>query len=153
MKELSHILIRKATNDDIDAVIDIENQEFLHPWKRSMFESEIDHDIAFFYVAVAQSNQQVVGYIIFWVIGNQIELHNIAVCQSHKKKGIGKKLLSFLLDQASQYHVAEIFLEVRASNHEAISFYEAHQFKRVIVRKKYYNNPVESAIVYKRQLI
>lgn len=147
------IIIRKAKPGDIDAIMKIETEQFLHPWKRSSFVNELTHDIAWFYVAERRENERnvvgiIVGYIIFWVYGETMELHNIAVSGTEKRKGIGKQLYGFMMDIAEKEHVEEIFLEVRQSNTEAIAFYETLGFKRVGERKNYYNEPVENALVY-----
>jgi ribosomal-protein-alanine N-acetyltransferase len=143
------IRTRKAKEKDIPAIKGIEDQQFLHPWKRNQFETELDHSIAFFYVAEEVSTGTIAGYIIFWLIEDTIELHNIAVSAQFKKKGIGKQLLGFMLEIAHQKNAREIFLEVRQSNREAIGFYEAFDFKQIAVRKDYYNNPREDAVIYK----
>jgi [ribosomal protein S18]-alanine N-acetyltransferase len=143
------IRIRKTKAKDIPAIVAIENQQFPHPWKENQFTSELDHNIAFFYAAEDTVSLQIIGYIIFWVIEDMIELHNIAVSGEHKKKGIGKQLLLFMLEKATEKKVSEIFLEVRQSNSEAISFYEAFKFKKIAVRKQYYDNPCEDAAIFK----
>jgi ribosomal-protein-alanine N-acetyltransferase len=145
----SRFRIRKAQARDIESITSIEDQQFQHPWKKKFFTDELTHDICYFYVAEDTFSRQVAGYIIFWLISEEIELHNLAVAKDYKKKGIGKQLMLFMLDCAETHKVQEIFLEVRESNKEAIAFYEAFQFKRVNVRKDYYSNPIEDAVVYR----
>jgi ribosomal-protein-alanine N-acetyltransferase len=143
------IRIRKTREEDIDAVMDIENQQFLHPWKRKYFADELDHDIAYFYIAEDTDTGGTAGYIIFWVIEDTMELHNIAVSGEYKRKGVGKQLFDFMTATAKRKGVLEVFLEVRQSNAEAIGFYEKLGFKQIYIRKDYYNNPVEDAVIYK----
>lgn len=96
--------------------------------------------------------KEIVGYIIFWIIEETLELHDIAVKTGCKKKGIGAQLMRFLLETARSSKVEELFLEVRQSNAEAIHFYEAFRFKPIDVRKNYYTDPLEDALVYKLNL-
>lgn len=88
------------------------------------------------------------GYIIFWIVEETMEIHNIAVKGEFKRRGLGSRLMDFLLETASEEKVAEIFLEVRKSNAEAIKFYKKYNFKQVDCRKKYFNNPREDALVF-----
>lgn len=88
------------------------------------------------------------GYIIFWIIEETLELHDMAVIEKHKKKGIGSFMMNFMLETARAWKVEELFLEVRKSNLEAIKFYEKFNFKQIGVRKDYYKNPKEDALVY-----
>lgn len=113
---------------------------------------ELTHDISYFYVAEDVETKEIAGYIIFWIIEETLELHHIAVKAGYKKKGIGAHLMHLLLETARSREVEELFLEVRRSNTEAIHFYEAFRFKPIDVRKSYYTDPQEDALVYKLNL-
>jgi len=143
------IVIRKAKPRDIDAVAGIEQQVYQHPWKKSYFTGELDHNISFFYVARDEESRRVAGYIIFWVVEETMELHNIAVAPQYKKKGVGRQLMQFMVTTAKEKKVQEIFLEVRASNQRAIEVYEGFGFERIGARKDYYSEPKEDAAIYK----
>lgn len=146
------INIRKAKHKDISGVMDIETQQFPHPWKEKYFVHELDHDIAYFYVAENKDDGHIAGYIIFWIIEETMELHNIAVSRLYMRKGIGKQLFDFMVHTAQNKNVKECFLEVRASNQEARSFYEKLGFKKIAERKDYYNQPVENAVIYEMRV-
>lgn len=143
------IRIRKAKSRDIETVAEIEQQVYQHPWKKHYFTGELDHDISFFHVAQEEESNRIVGYIIFWIVEETMELHNIAVAPQFKKKGIGQQLMQFMTATAKEKKVEEIFLEVRASNRRAIEVYEGFGFERSSVRKNYYNKPREDAVIYK----
>lgn len=147
-KEL-HIRIRKAKINDISVISGIEEQRFPNPWKENYLINELSHDISYFYVAEVISSNQVAGYIIFWIIEDELELHKIATALKYKKKSIGKKLFQFMLRTASQKKVKEIFLEVRKSNTGAIKFYESFDFQLAGVRPAYYMDPPEDALIYR----
>jgi len=143
-----NILIRKARPGDIDAVYYIKKEQFSNPWKKQFFYDELDHDIAFFYVAEDTTSKEIIGYIIFWIIRETLELHDIAVIEKYKKKGAGSQMMEFMLETAGARQVEEMFLEVRQSNTAAIAFYEKYHFKKIDMRKDYYTEPVEDASVY-----
>jgi len=100
-------------------------------------------------VAEDRITNEIIGYIIFWIIGETLELHDIAVRGKQKKKGIGFLMMKVMLEIARARKVEELFLEVRKSNVEAIRFYEKFNFKQIGIRKDYYQNPVEDALVFR----
>ena len=144
-----NIYIRKARAEDIDSIYSIKQEQFLNPWKKDFFSNELSHDISYFYVAEDRETNKILGYIIFWIIEETLELHDIAVRGEHKKKGIGFLMMNVLLKIARARKVEELFLEVRKSNIEAIKFYETFNFKQIGVRKNYYKNPIEDALVFR----
>ena len=95
---------------------------------------------------VAVDGSVLAGFLVMRrVAPDEIEVLNLAVARSFRRKGIGQGLLQAALDGFS----GDVFLEVRASNEGARRFYENVGFKTLNVREKYYENPVESAIVMK----
>lgn len=145
----SKIKIRRAKLADIDKICKIEAQQFTNPWKQDYFTNELDHHIAYFYVGEDTDSREILGYIIFWIIEDMLELHKIAVSADSTGKGIGKQLFGFMLDTAMTNGVEELFLEVRKSNEGAIKLYEAFHFQLIDVRKAYYPDPIEDALIYK----
>ncbi len=141
--------IRKALEKDIDAVYCIEQEQFPHPWKKKFLVSELSNNLAYFYVSEEKQTKEIAGYIIFWIIEETLELHDIGVKGTFRKRGVGRRLMEKMLERAAQRGVEEMFLEVRRSNKNAIRFYEAFGFKQVGERKNYYGEPVEDALVYK----
>jgi len=120
--------------------------------KKSQYADELLNPISHFYIVYMPKTGEVVGYIIFWMIEKLIEIHHIAVSPKHQKMGIGHALMKFILDQAHQNKITEIYLEVRKSNMEAIQFYQRFGFKKQRTRKEYYQNPVEDALIYKKKI-
>jgi len=140
-------VIEKARLEDIEAVLFIEKAQFSHPTKKEYFISELDHQLARFYVCRLPGSSEIVGFFICWVIEDTMELHDIAAAPAYQGHGIGAAMLKFILDMAAQEKVTEIFLEVRASNSQAINFYKKFNFIETGCRKNYYNQPVEDAII------
>ncbi len=144
--------IRKAQPTDIDDILAIENQRFPNPWGKKYFTGELSHDISYFYVAEDTISHRAAGYIIFWIVEKEAELHKIAVAREYDKKGIGKELFLFMLETAARRKVEEVFLEVRKSNTGAIKFYEAFHFTLLNTREDYYSDPTEDALIYRLKL-
>lgn len=81
----------------------------------------------------------------------EIEIYNIGVASNYQRNGIGKRLLSGLIEAAAQYSRTTIWLEVRESNAKAIDFYKANGFDAVFKRKNFYTHPPEDAVIMKLQ--
>lgn len=97
---------------------------------------------------VLKEAEMVCGYCNFRVIAGEGELMRIAVHGACRGRGYGRLLMERLLKEAEQENVADITLEVRASNVPAIALYEAYGFQKEAVRKNYYSDPLEDALIY-----
>jgi ribosomal-protein-alanine N-acetyltransferase len=127
-------------------VLAIEQSVFESPWNGDMFRQEIYG--AFGSVpTVALMGQRVVGYRIAWFIEDEVHLVNIAVERRHQRLGIGTVLLDQLIDEAITRDMLLMTLEVRASNVSAQEFYRGFLFKAVGVRRGYYSDNREDALL------
>ncbi len=144
--------VRKAKTTDIDAVYHIRREQFTTPWKKEQFRDELYHHIANFFVSEDISTGKIAGYIIFWIIEEILEIHDIAVKEEAKRKSVANSLMDVMLKEAAIANVKEIFLEVRKSNAPAIRLYEKYGFKKIGKREKYFSKPVECANVYKLEI-
>jgi ribosomal-protein-alanine N-acetyltransferase len=99
-------------------------------------------------VARAPENSEVAGFLIFWRLGDELELHKIAVAKTCQRRGYGSCLLDFFIATARSWHCQRALLEVRASNVAAIALYEKFAFQRIGRRKDYYSLPAEDALVF-----
>ena len=144
-------LARKMTAADVDAVAALEAATFTAPWKPDTFQSLLDRSGAELWV-LDDPDAGVVAYAVVWCILDQGELANIAVAESHRGKGLGRYLLGKVLDVARERGVQSLYLEVRVSNEGAIELYHSFGFTQVGVRKKYYDKPVEDALIMVRRL-
>ncbi len=97
---------------------------------------------------LAEREDVPLGFLVAQHIPSDWELENIAVLSTERRKGIGARLLHALMDAASQSASESIFLEVRESNHPARRFYEKTGFLQAGVRKGYYRDPPEDAVLY-----
>lgn len=139
--------IRPMEIEDLEQVMIIENETFSVPWTETgFFTFLIRNDTLFL---VAQENEAIVGYAGIVMVPEDGDITNVAVKASMRGQGIGQKLVKELLIRAEEQGVRNVFLEVRESNKPAISLYEKQGFVSVSVRKDYYEEPKENAIVMK----
>lgn len=137
--------IRPATVADIPALASLDQQTNPHPWTANQFQAA--HQPPIRTLLIAENDQQIIGYIAWQHIQDEIELHLIATAPSHRQQGIASQLMQALIATAQQHH-ARIILEVRASNHIAQALYRKHQFAPIATRKNYYGN--EDAIIMEK---
>lgn len=133
---------------DLPAVLAIERVSFPNPWHESTFRGEIQNrSISFPCVMLKTGEDKVVGYIIYWKVGDEVQVNNIAVHPDYRRRGLGEALLRHVIKRAKDQGVNFISLEVRRSNLAAQSLYRKLGFEPLGVRRFYYSNPVEDAIV------
>lgn len=134
---------------DIEEVYQIELLSFKTPWSKKSFENEItvNKDVSHF--IIAQYNHKIIGYAGIYIIGDEGHITNIAVHPNYRKMKIGELLLITLLRIATVFKTTSITLEVRESNQIAINLYNKYHFVPVNIRKKYYIDTGENAIIMK----
>ena len=147
--------IRTATPDDIPFLIQLErNSTTAAHWTEEQYKDLLrDGAGARRLVLLAQGEDAVLlGFLVAQHIAIEWELENIVVSSTERRKGIGGRLLRALMDAAGQSASESVFLEVRESNHPARRFYQKTGFQHAGVRKGYYRDPPEDAILYRLQL-
>jgi len=138
-----HWRIRPVTDADLATICRMEQQCFSDPWNEDMIRSELQQEQAQWYAAVC--GDIICGYIAMRQLFDEAEVINIAVSPEHRRAGIGMALLSHGISALQD--IQRVFLEVRLSNIQAASLYEKFGFTRIAIRKRYYHNPVEDAII------
>jgi ribosomal-protein-alanine N-acetyltransferase len=98
-------------------------------------------------VTTPQDMQFIVGYASIWMMVDESHLTSIAVRKSHQHQGIGEMLLIAIIKLSSQMKAQVVTLEVRASNHSAQALYGKYGFKNVGIRRRYYTDNSEDAVV------
>ena len=152
--------VEEMNFDDIPSVLEIQAAEDnLSYWSFSDYEKMVKDES--FLKFVAKMNEQAIGFIIGRLIKfkdannqhdshrNEAEIFNIAICDAYKKSGIGTKIVNAFLQTCARQFAETLWLEVRESNFRAIRFYEKTNFRKAYVRKNYYRNPAENALVMK----
>lgn len=137
--------VKKATLDDVAKIAYMEKICFVHPWSEKSIEDEMTKDGSVF--LLAYSGEEAVGYIGMSVVLDEGYVANLAVLPNFRRQGFGKALLFNLLKEAESKKLAFVTLEVRALNQNAISLYESFGFEKAGVRKNYYKEPLEDALL------
>ena len=139
--------IEKMTLNSLDEVMQIEKLAYgQHHWSRESFVAEIDNQISTYNCAYTQDNKMA-GYMGLWKIIDEAHVTNLAVHPDFRRKGVAKALLLNALDECYREKIKYLTLEVRVSNDGAIKLYESFGFKSLGVRKKYYQNNNEDALI------
>ena len=142
--------VRPAVEADLPAIAVIEDASFGDPWSLKSFRDSLAH--AFVRLRVVEDASGVAGYSVVWVSGEECELANLAVAPARRRGGLGALLLDALIDEARRERLMVMFLEVRASNLAAQALYANRGFHEVGRRLGYYKNPVEDALILRRDL-
>jgi ribosomal-protein-alanine N-acetyltransferase len=141
-----NVLIRRMGLEDVDGVYHIEQAAFSKPWKREDFVKEMTQNACARYL-VAVENDEIIGFAGAWIVLDEAHVTNIAVRADHRGKGIGRRLTRGLMQYAANLGVQYMTLEVRKSNAIAQSLYRSVGFEYVGVRKRYYEDNGEDALL------
>ena len=132
--------------EDLSAVRAIEVLSFSNPWSDNTFRGEIQNtSISFPLVVVRRPGDEIVGYIIFWHIREDVQVNNIAVHPDFRGKGIAEALMRHVIGRVRKSGATFMTLEVRPSNAAAVTLYKKLGFEILGTRKNYYTNPNEDA--------
>ena len=141
--------IRKMQEKDIEQISRIEEACFSVPWSAKAFEEAMGKPNALYLVAL--DGEEILGYCGVYMILDEADINQVAVRESARRQGIGKKLLEELLRQLEAQGIKAVTLEVRKSNTAAVALYESFEFVLEGQRKNFYENPTEDAwIMWKR---
>jgi ribosomal-protein-alanine N-acetyltransferase len=132
---------------DLDAVCQIARASFPTPWTRSAFEEELNRGWAVVRVLRTSWGRRPCGFMNYWIVEDEIHLHNIAILPDMRRRGLGRRLLDDLLETARARSVRSIWLEVRRSNRAAVNLYRSAGFVKVGIRPRYYSDNGEDALV------
>jgi len=138
------------TTADIESVIAIERASFQFPWSTRFFLDELQVDCARSILAEIES--RIVGYVLFWFLPEEVDIHNIAVHPHFRRQGIGRLLLEQVIAAARRQESLRVTLDVRFSNAPAQNLYRSFGFVTRGVRKGYYSDNGEDALVMALEL-
>ena len=132
---------------DLDGVLAVEAASFSNPWTRAMYEWELQNRSVCHILVVRTPERRVAGFCAFWLVVDEIHINNVAILPEYRGRGFGTRLMRRVLTEGRRLGATRATLEVRASNEPARRFYEGLGFKGTAVRKHYYTNPVEDALI------
>lgn len=134
--------IVKCTPDMAQRVWQIERECFTDPWSFSSIERDIESGRVY----CAVSDENIIGYIVFWSVLDECEIASLAVTGGYRRKGAARALMEYVLSSSDK----KFFLEVREGNTAARSLYISCGFTEYGRRKNYYKKPTEDAILYRK---
>ena len=140
------IEIIRMNESHVSAVAELERQNFSAPWPEIAVRSELTNKLALW--LVAGEDGVVAGYVGSQTVLQEADMMNIAVADTHRRRGIARMLVEELIRQLDAY---QLTLEVRASNAPAIALYEKLGFTQVGLRKNYYHKPKEDALILRKE--
>ncbi|WP_078415069.1 ribosomal protein S18-alanine N-acetyltransferase [Priestia abyssalis] len=144
MKSL--VTFRFMEMKDIDQILLIERLSFTIPWSREAFYNELTHNQYARYL-VMEEEESIIGYCGLWIVLDEAHVTNIALLPEYRGKGLGTGLLRKAMIEAKELGALTMTLEVRVSNHVAQSLYRKFGFKNGGIRKNYYSDNQEDALV------
>lgn len=141
------MIIREFKRPDIKRVLEIETEAFKDPYPPSILIDIYNLGAGFL---VAQHDNIVVGYIIFWIrYEDEGHIISLAVDEKYRKKNMGRELVGYAIDIFTKCDVREIKLEVRIENKGARKFYKKIGFEEKKVLKNYYEDGEDAVIMRK----
>jgi ribosomal-protein-alanine N-acetyltransferase len=142
-----NIDIVRASGEMLPEILRLEETCFSAPWTRKMMEAELTGNPFAHFIVARDPTGAVVGYHCFWIVFEELRLMNLAVCESMRRKGIARALVTEALRMGRAQAATRAVLEVRASNQAGRALYQVMGFTTVSTRPQYYSNPVEDAIL------
>lgn len=142
---INNLIIEEMKENDIDGVFEVEKNCFEDYWSKDSFKKELSNNLAKY--LVAKIDNKVVGYVGIWFVIDEGHITNVAVHEDYRGQKIGDQLIKELVQVCKNNKVISMTLEVRASNVVAQNLYRKYGFKMAGIRKEYYSNNKEDAII------
>ncbi|WP_277585081.1 ribosomal protein S18-alanine N-acetyltransferase [Psychrobacillus antarcticus] len=143
----TNITYRKMTLDDIDQVLLIEQEAFDTPWTREAFEHEMTTNLYSHYLVAETEDKDIIGYCGMWVVIDESHITNVAVAEQMRGNKIGEGLMREAIRVVTEQNVVLMTLEVRVTNDVAKNLYHKLNFQDGGIRKNYYSDTGEDALV------
>nr|WP_286184001.1 ribosomal protein S18-alanine N-acetyltransferase [Clostridium sp. CCUG 7971] len=141
----NNLVIEMMTSKDIDGVFEVEKNCFEHYWSKDAFSKELKNDVARY--LVAKIDGKVVGYVGIWFVMDEGHITNVAVHSDYRGRKIGDELVKELVKLCKENNIVSMTLEVRVSNIVAQNLYKKYGFKLAGIRKEYYSDNKEDAMI------
>ena len=141
--------ITNMTNAHVTQIAELEKCCFNDPWSEMSIASELNNRLSCWLVAL--DGDVVVGFVGSQTVLGETDMMNIAVHPGYRKQGIATDLIQTLIDTLSKQGSHSLMLEVRQTNEPAKNLYQALGFETVGIRKNYYRNPREDALILRKE--
>ena len=135
--------------EDLDEILAIENSSFSRPWSKDVFVRELQIPISRNLMAKIRKDRhdEIAGYVTYWIIAGELQVHKIAVREDLRKSGIASRLMAEMIRLSHSEGVAVCSLEVSRSNEGAKRLYEKFGFEVTDIRPHYYAESGEDAMI------
>ena len=144
------IMIRRALPEDAAAIYGIENEISRHPWTEDQIREEIEFCQA--YTCVAETGGRIVGFATMQNAAEFAHINELGVLASQRRRGLGRRIMEDLIREAEERGCDTVSLEVRRSNAPALALYRSFGFRQEGVRRDFYRDPQEDALVLVKKL-
>ncbi len=144
------IRFRRMREDDLSRVSAIERDGFRSPWSEDLLRQELGHAWSVILVAAQEGRdgrEEILGFVVFWLVHDEVHILNIAVAVEWRRRGIGRALMEVAAEEGRSRGARLATLEVRRSNVGAIELYRALGYRQIGMRPNYYSDEGEDAIV------
>ncbi len=148
-------VFRQASLDDLGPLLALEERAFDRPWPAGAFEGELTAPHAELWLAFFAADGEAagpIGYVDFWVVAGEVSLLNVAVDPSARRRGLALSLVALMEERGAARGGLDVFLEVRRSNTAGLALYRRVGFDQIGIRKGYYSDNGEDAIVMSKRL-
>ena len=142
--------IRQMTEEDVAAVAALEEENFSRPWSYDAFLKTLSDEN--YIVIIAKETDALLGYCVLLCTGEEADITNVCTALAARGKGVATEMLTVLMEAGKSQGVREFFLEVRESNVPARGLYTKLGFEEIGLRKNYYEEPREHAVLMKYML-
>ncbi|GLC90205.1 ribosomal protein S18-alanine N-acetyltransferase [Lysinibacillus piscis] len=144
---MSNITYRKMVSADVPTVYEIECATFPTPWTLDSFYHEMHENEYAYYIVAVDEEEHIVGFCGMWMVIDAAQITNVAVVEAARGQGIGEGLMREAMDVARQHNMDVMSLEVRVTNTVAKTLYRKLYFRDGGLRKGYYTDNGEDALV------
>lgn len=144
------LIVRDLNPDDCIQIAELEQSVFSDAWTQRGIEETFSQPHSL--IVVAEDGQKILGYCILYCVLDEAEIARIAVCEEARRRGTGARILEFCEKSCVEKGVKRLLLDVRESNEMARRFYEKHGFQKDGIRKRFYENPCEDAVLMSKEI-
>ncbi|QGY41207.1 ribosomal-protein-alanine N-acetyltransferase [Pseudodesulfovibrio cashew] len=139
--------VKELEASDLDDLVELEKRCFAYNWTREQFLMGLERKV--FVILGIRLDERLAGYIAFSLIEDEMEILNLAVHPDFRMLGFGAALLGSAFGVCRDRGVKKSFLDVKVSNEPAIHLYRKFGYKQIGVRKKYYPDTKEDALLFR----
>lgn len=143
---MNNLKIEKLKLDEVNYIKKIETNQNINIISKNNILEDLKTNKILYYTL--KFKNKIIGYIAFDTVLENMDIQSIVISKEFQRMGYGTVLLEFAFDYAIKNNIFNIFLEVRKSNIQAINLYEKNGFKFINIRKRYYPDNFEDALIY-----